>query len=146
MPTVILAGTQVVDGTPSLGALDKKDSILKNSVANANETDPTVEGQLLSDYLDGDLKGNTRPINLIPLAQTQRESPSKISWLDQQQATNLVMTSKLPTVPTEIDGHKTKYSNASIMTEIKNLVEAESSASAAPDDSQEYAHGDNEPS
>jgi len=77
-------------------------------------------------------------------AQTQRESPSKISWLDQQQASNLV--TKLPTVQTDLDGHKTKYSNASIMTEIKNLVEAESSASAAQEDSQEYAQGDNEPS
>ena len=71
--------------------MDKQESILKNSTMNsiqnsvhqANDTDPTVEGQLLSDYLDGDLKGNTRPVSLIPLAQTQRESPSKISWLDQ---------------------------------------------------------------
>lgn len=138
-----MAGTQDVDGNTSLGALDKQDSILKNSMVRANETDPTVDGRLLSDYLDGDLKGETRPFSLMPIAaQTQRESPSKISWLDQQQASNLV--TKLPTVHMDVDGNKTKYSNASIMTESKHLVEAESSASAAQDGSREYAQGGHE--
>ena len=127
---------------------------IQNSLQHATDTDPAVEGQLLSDYLDGDLKGATRLVNLIPLAQTQRESPSKISWLDQQQATNLAAT-KMPTVRADLVGKTTnksymKSSHASIASEIKNLVEAESSAThhitAAREDSHDYAQGNTEPS
>jgi len=140
----------VLDDTSLGGALHKKESILKHTIhtiSNPTETDAAVEGQLLSDYLDGDLKGNTRLVNLIPLAHTQRESPSKISWLDQQQATNLAATG-MPTALADGDGNKTKfnYSNASITTEIRNLAEAQSGASAALEDSHESAQGNAEPS
>ena len=52
----------------------------------------------------------------------------------------------MPTVRAGLDGNKTKYSQASIASDIKHLVDADSSATAAREDSHDYTQGNTEPS